>query len=112
MQILAPSISRLALLGAHEFEVFDLPFLFRDYDAVHRVTGGEVGQKLMAGLAPYGLEGIAFLDNGFKDMSANRPLHEPADYKGLQAHPAFGGNRGGDEGAGCHAGDPVLLRNL
>jgi C4-dicarboxylate-binding protein DctP len=84
VQILAPSISRLALLGAHEFEVFDLPFLFKDYDAVHRVTGGDVGQKLLAGLAPYGLEGIAYLDNGFKDMSANRPLHGPADYQGLK----------------------------
>jgi len=84
VQILAPSISRLALIGAHEFEVFDLPFLFTDYAAVHKVTGGEVGQKLMSGLAPYGLEGIAFLDNGFKDMSANRPLHVPADYAGLK----------------------------
>jgi C4-dicarboxylate-binding protein DctP len=48
------------------------------------VTGGDVGQKLLAGLAPYGLEGIAYLDNGFKDMTANRPLHAPADYQGLK----------------------------
>jgi C4-dicarboxylate-binding protein DctP len=84
VQIIAPSISRLAQLGDHELEVFDLPYLFQDYAAVHRVTEGRVGHRLLTHLARYGIEGLDYLDNGFKIMSADRPLHEPADYKGLK----------------------------
>ena len=28
--------------------------------------------------------GLAYWDNGFKEMSANKPLMKPADYKGLK----------------------------
>jgi len=84
VQMLAPSISRLALVGATPFEVFDLPYLFADYDAVHRVTEGEVGRRLLASLETRGIHGLAFWDNGFKVMSADRLLREPADYKGLK----------------------------
>jgi C4-dicarboxylate-binding protein DctP len=31
-----------------------------------------------------GIKGLAFWDNGFKEMSANRPIKLPADYKGLK----------------------------
>src|SRR5262249_54732490 len=78
VQIIAPSISRLAQIGDHELEVFDLPYLFQDLAAVHRVTQGTVGHRLLTHLARFGIEGLAYLDNGFKIMSADRPLHGPA----------------------------------
>jgi C4-dicarboxylate-binding protein DctP len=84
VQMVAPSISRLSLEGATEFEVFDLPYLFADYDSVHRVTEGEEGRRLLAGLEARGMHGLAFWDNGFKIMSADRALHEPEDYRGLK----------------------------
>jgi C4-dicarboxylate-binding protein DctP len=38
----------------------------------------------MQKLEPKGITGLAYWDNGFKDMSANKPLHVPADFRGLK----------------------------
>lgn len=84
VQMLAPSLSKFSPLGVREFEVFDLPFFFPDKDALHRVTEGPVGRELLRRLQPKGLIGLAFWDNGFKVMSANRPLRLPADFQGLR----------------------------
>ena len=51
---------------------------------LHKVTQGPVGQSLLKKLEPKGIIGLAFWDNGFKVMSANRPLKTPADFKGLK----------------------------
>ncbi len=84
VQMLAPSVAKFGPLGAREFEVFDLPYLFDDFTELHRVTEGEAGQKLFANLDSKGVTGLAFWDNGFKQFSANRPLHLPGDCKGLK----------------------------
>src|SRR5262249_21031737 len=42
------------------------------------------GKKLFAKLEPKGITGLAYWDNGFKIMSANRPLHQPTDFRGLK----------------------------
>ncbi len=84
VQMLAPSVAKFGPLGAREFEVFDLPYLFDDFTELHRVTEGEAGQKLFAKLDSKGVTGLAFWDNGFKQFSANRPLHLPGDCKGLK----------------------------
>lgn len=84
VQMLAPSLSKFGPLGEREFELFDLPYIFPSYEVVHRVTDGEVGKELFAKLETKGLKGLAFWDNGFKEMSANRPLHEVKDFKGLK----------------------------
>lgn len=83
IQMVAPSLAKIGPLGIHEFELFDLPFLFADTTSVHRVTHGDVGRQLLARLNGTGLLGLAFWDNGFKQMSANRPLLEVADFNGL-----------------------------
>jgi C4-dicarboxylate-binding protein DctP len=82
VQMLAPALSKFAPLGVKEFEVFDLPFLFDSYQELHKVTQGPVGAKLFAKLEPKGIHGLAYWDNGFKVMSANKPLKTPADFKG------------------------------
>ena len=84
VQMLAPSLSKFAPLGVKEFEVFDLPFIFDDYADLHKVTQGPVGQGLLKKLESRGITGLAFWDNGFKVMSANRPLKTVEDYKGLK----------------------------
>jgi C4-dicarboxylate-binding protein DctP len=82
VQMLAPSLAKFGPLGAKEFEVFDLPFIFNNYEDLHKVTKGPVGQKLMDKLGPKGIIGLAYWDNGFKSFSANTPIKTPDDLKG------------------------------
>ncbi|MBC7664628.1 MAG: DctP family TRAP transporter solute-binding subunit, partial [Caulobacter sp.] len=84
VQMLAPSLAKFGPLGVKEFEVFDLPFIFKDQAAFKAVTDGPVGADLFRKLEPKGVKGLAYWDNGFHIMSANRPLHAVADFKGLK----------------------------
>jgi C4-dicarboxylate-binding protein DctP len=84
VQMLAPSLSKFGPLGAKEFEVFDLPFLFKDTAAFKGITEGQLGKDLFAKLEPKGIKGMAYWDNGFHQMCANRPLHHVVDFKGLK----------------------------
>ena len=74
VQMLAPSLSKMSALGVREFEVFDLPYIFPDRAAVLRVMDGSIGKELLKRLEPFGIVGLGYWDNGFKQMSANRPL--------------------------------------
>ena len=82
VQMLAPSLAKFGPLGVKEFEVFDLPFIFHNYNDLHKVTTGTVGQQLLAKLEPKGIKGLAYWDNGFKSFSANTPIKTPEDLKG------------------------------
>ena len=84
VQMLAPSLAKFGPLGAKEFEVFDLPFVFDNTTELHKVTQGPVGQSLLKKLESKGIVGLAYWDNGFKVMSANKPLKTVADFKGLK----------------------------
>ncbi len=84
VQMLAPSLAKFGPLGVREFEVFDLPYMFDDYAELHKVTAGPVGAGLFKKLESKGIVGLAYWDNGFKVMSANKPIRMPADYKGLK----------------------------
>jgi len=84
VQMLAPSVAKFGPLGVREFEVFDLPYIFDSFTELHKVTEGESGKNLFAKLGNKGITGLAYWDNGFKDMSANKPLRKPEDMKGLK----------------------------
>jgi C4-dicarboxylate-binding protein DctP len=84
VQMLAPSLAKFGPLGVREFEVFDLPFIFDNYDELHKVTQGAVGKMLFARLETKGITGLAYWDNGFKSFSANKALKSPDDFKGLK----------------------------
>ncbi|HUR41424.1 MAG TPA: TRAP transporter substrate-binding protein [Verrucomicrobiae bacterium] len=84
VQMLAPSLAKFGPLGAREFEAFDLPYLFDGYDSLHKITQGPVGAGMLQRLEGKGIKGLAFWDNGFKHLSANRALRTPADVKGLK----------------------------
>ena len=84
VQMLAPSLAKFGPLGVKEFEVFDLPYIFDDSAELHKVTDGPVGAMLFKKLEGKGIVGLAYWDNGFKVMSANKPIRVPADYKGLK----------------------------
>jgi len=84
VQMLAPSLAKFGPLGVKEFELFDLPFIFADKKALAKITEGPIGRELLNKLDAKGILGLAYWDNGFKMMSSNRPIHAPADMKGLK----------------------------
>ncbi len=84
VQMLAPSLAKFGPLGVKEFEVFDLPYIFPSKDVLRAVTGGPVGASLLKKLEGKGIIGLAYWDNGFKILSANKPLMSPADLKGVK----------------------------
>ncbi|SFU40183.1 TRAP transporter substrate-binding protein [Pseudoduganella namucuonensis] len=84
VQMLAPSLAKFGPLGVKEFEAFDLPYIFPTKTALYNVTEGAIGKGLLKKLETKGITGLAYWDNGFKVMSANKPLRAPADFKGLK----------------------------
>ncbi|OKO84134.1 TRAP transporter substrate-binding protein [Bradyrhizobium sp. AS23.2] len=84
VQMLAPSNSKFGPLGIREFEVFDLPYILPDLKTLRKVTEGPLGLKLLKLLDSKGITGLAYWDNGFKQMSANKKLVTPADYQGVK----------------------------
>jgi C4-dicarboxylate-binding protein DctP len=84
VQMLAPSNSKFGPIGVRQFEVFDLPYILPDLKTLRKVTDGPLGAKLLKLLDAKGMTGLAYWDNGFKEMSANKKLVAPADYKGLK----------------------------
>ncbi|MBE2263322.1 MAG: TRAP transporter substrate-binding protein [Burkholderiaceae bacterium] len=84
VEMLAPSLSKFGRIGFPEFELFDLPFLFDSIEDVRRISQGPIGRRLLVQLGRQGLVGLGYFDNGFKQMSANRPLLEPTDFLGLR----------------------------
>jgi C4-dicarboxylate-binding protein DctP len=84
VQMLAPSLAKFGPLGVKEFEAFDIPYIFPSREVLHRVTEGPVGKMLMKKLEPKGIVGLAYWDNGFKDMTGNKPLLHPDDFKGMK----------------------------
>ena len=84
VQMLAPSMAKFGPLGAREFELFDLPFIFPNKETLYRTMDGVVGKRLFSKLETKGIEGLAFWDNGFKQMSANKPMHNVADFSGMK----------------------------
>ena len=83
VQMAAPSLSKFENY-TKQFRVFDLPFLFKDIKAVERFQASDAGQQLLDSMQRKGLQGLAYWHNGMKQLSANKPLLEPSDAKGLK----------------------------
>jgi len=83
VQLAAPSLSKFEKF-TKKFRIFDLPFMFKNIQAVDAFQRSEAGQALLNSMRRRGLQGLAFWHNGMKQMSANRPLIHPSDAKGLK----------------------------
>lgn len=82
VQMAAPSFSKFGKIVPN-LALFDLPFLFKDIDHLHRVQDGVVGQALKDKVTAKGIIALNFWDNGFKQLSTNKePLLNPEDAKG------------------------------
>lgn len=68
-----------------DLQVFDLPFLFPDYEAADAVVDGEVGKAIADKLATSGLHVMAWYENGFREITnSKKEIHTPADLNGLK----------------------------
>lgn len=65
------------------FQIFDLPFLFPNLDAVDAFQASEAGQQLLDALADKGIRGLTFWHNGMKHWSGPTPMRRPDDASGL-----------------------------
>jgi C4-dicarboxylate-binding protein DctP len=83
IELAAPSFSKFRAF-TEKLQVFDLPFVFADVDAVQRFQQSSAGHDLLDAMLDKGIKGLAFWDNGMRVMSANRPLRLPADAEGLR----------------------------
>ena len=84
VQMAAPSFSKFTGI-VPQLALFDLPFLFKDENHLHRVLDGEVGEKLLKLVTKKGYVALGYWDNGFKQISdSKRPLIKPEDCKGLK----------------------------
>jgi C4-dicarboxylate-binding protein DctP len=83
IQMIAVSLSLFDRL-THQFQIFDLPFLFPNLAAVERFQRGAEGQRLLTSIADKGILGLTFWHNGMKQLSGPRPLRVPEDARGLK----------------------------
>ncbi|MCZ2105499.1 MAG: TRAP transporter substrate-binding protein [Comamonadaceae bacterium] len=84
VQMIAPSLSKFDRY-TKKIQIFDLPFLFDDMEAVDRFQHSAAGQSLLDSIKPRGLQGLAFWHNGLKQLSTNKDkLERPEDVKGLK----------------------------
>ena len=84
VEMLAPSLSKFGPLGIKAFEVFDIPYLFRNTAELARITEGPIGAEILQQLEAKGIVGLGYWNNGFKSLSANTPLRQPDDLLGLK----------------------------
>jgi C4-dicarboxylate-binding protein DctP len=83
VQMAAPSLSKFEQF-TKVFRIFDLPFMFKNINAVDEFQNSETGQAMKESMTRRGLLGLAFWHNGMKQMSANKALNLPTDANGLK----------------------------
>jgi C4-dicarboxylate-binding protein DctP len=83
VQLIAPSLAKFEHY-TKKLQIFDLPFLFNDIQAVDRFQNSAEGQALLKSMEDKNITGLGYWHNGMKQLSANKPLREPKDARGLK----------------------------
>ncbi|MEJ2466775.1 MAG: TRAP transporter substrate-binding protein [Candidatus Thiodiazotropha sp.] len=83
VQLAAPSLSKFESF-TRKLQLYDLPFLFKDMEAVERFQKSDKGQELLGSMRKKGLVGLGYIHNGMKQLSSSQPLRVPADAAGLK----------------------------
>ncbi|WP_342245887.1 C4-dicarboxylate TRAP substrate-binding protein DctP [Pseudomonas sp. OTU5201] len=83
VQLIAPSLAKFEQY-TKQVQLFDLPFLFNDIQAVDRFQHSPEGQNLLKSMESKNITGLGYWHNGMKQLSANKPLREPKDARGLK----------------------------
>ncbi|KAA0259447.1 DctP family TRAP transporter solute-binding subunit [Deferribacter autotrophicus] len=84
IQFAVPSFSKFADI-VPEFQIYDIPYLFKNIQHVHRSYFGKIGNLLKSKSYEKGYKLLAMWDNGFKVITNNkRKIKYPQDLKGLK----------------------------
>ena len=83
VQLAAPALSKFSRY-TDVLALYDLPFLFKDLNAVDRFQQSEQGQAMLDAVSKKGLIGLGYLHNGMKQLSSSKPLRVPEDASGLK----------------------------
>jgi C4-dicarboxylate-binding protein DctP len=83
VQMAAPSLSLFESI-TKAYRLFDLPFMFKNIEAVDTFQASETGQNMLDAMQRRGVQGLGFWHNGMKQISANKPLQLPSDANGLK----------------------------
>jgi tripartite ATP-independent transporter DctP family solute receptor len=68
-----------------ELNLFSLPFLMPDFNAIDALTQGEVGQAMFKAVEAREVVPLGWGENGFREITnSKRPLRTPEDFKGLK----------------------------
>lgn len=68
-----------------QLNLFSMPFLMPDYQAVDALTQGEVGKEIFAAIDKAGVLPLAWSENGYRELTnSKRAVHSPADLKGMK----------------------------
>jgi len=68
-----------------ELNIFSLPFLMPDYEAIDALTQGPVGEQLFEILRDNEVVPLAWAENGYREVSNSKhPIRTPDDLKGLK----------------------------
>ena len=80
------SASTTTLVGiVKEFGVLDFPFLFANAHEADAMLDGPIGQRLLDRLPEHGLVGLAYWENGFRNVTnSKRPITRAEDLEGLK----------------------------
>lgn len=62
----------------------DMPFIVPSYEASDLITDGPIGKRLAASLEKNGILGLGYIEIGFRQIFANRPIRTLEDAKGLK----------------------------
>ena len=71
---------------SNAFAELNVPYLYTNYDEVHSILDGEIGQAMKDQLERdvSGIKPLAYISIGFRQVTASKPIHSVADMKGLK----------------------------
>jgi tripartite ATP-independent transporter DctP family solute receptor len=83
---------QMGVITAGPFDTFDpivrvvgYPFLFKDSAQADRILDGPLGREILTSLESVGFKGLAFSENGFRNLSNDkRPVKSARDVRGLK----------------------------
>ncbi len=67
---------------SHDLDVLDLPFVFDDHAHAERVLDGEIGDYLLDSVRAETMQGLGYLEIGFRIFSSFKPMPDFESFKG------------------------------
>ncbi len=71
---------------SNAFAELNVPYLYSNYDEVHSILEGEIGERMKTQLEEDvpGIKALAYISIGFRNVTASKPIQSVEDMKGLK----------------------------